>query len=412
MQLRTLAWRNLWRRKRRTLITALSIAFGVLLTVTFTGTGDYVYSNMIDTGARMGFGHISIQPPGYQRTPTLDKRIDNGDELLAAVKTLPGVRHASIRITGQAMFASAHKTLGGIFLAVDPAGELPEDNLFMRSLIEGRMLEHADERGIIIGNDMARKLKLKLNRKIIYTTTDIHGEIVSDVVRVRGIFSTGVAAVDSGMVMLPIDLVRSTLSYRHDEATLVAVTIEDQRRTDDMQRRIAALPDNDRREVLNWRTTQPDLAGMIAMDRGSNYVTQILIGLLIAAGIFNTLLMSVLERTREFGAMMAIGMAPVTLFRLILLESLYLALLGLVLGVIITAPWFWYLAVIGIDFSGAMGGDYSAGGVLIDPVMKARLYRESIIAILTGIFSLTLLSGLYPAWKAGRIPPVESLKNI
>jgi ABC-type antimicrobial peptide transport system permease subunit len=137
---------------------------------------------------------------------------------------------------------------------------------------------------------------------------------------------------------------------------------------------------------------------------------QVLIGLLIAAGILNTLLMSVLERSREFGVMMAIGMSPTTLFKLVLVESLWLALIGLVLGIIITIPWYAYLHYVGIDFSGAMEGDYSAGGVLVDTMLRIRLFKESIIAILAGVFTLTLLSGIYPAWRAGRTPPVESLR--
>jgi ABC-type lipoprotein release transport system permease subunit len=146
------------------------------------------------------------------------------------------------------------------------------------------------------------------------------------------------------------------------------------------------------------------------MDRIGNYISQVLIGLLIAAGILNTMLMSVMERTREFGVMMAIGMSPKTLFKLVIVESVCLALIGIVLGIIITAPWYAYLYYVGLDFSGAIGDDYSAGGILIDPLIKIRLYKESVIAILTGVFILTLLSGLYPAWRAGRIPPVESLK--
>jgi ABC-type antimicrobial peptide transport system permease subunit len=133
---------------------------------------------------------------------------------------------------------------------------------------------------------------------------------------------------------------------------------------------------------------------------------------LIAAGILNTLLMSVLERTREFGVMMAVGMSPAALFKLVIVESFYLALIGLVVGIVITTPWYAYLHYVGIDFSGTIGQDYSAAGVLVDPLFKIRLYKESIIAILIGVFGLTLVSGLYPAWRAGRIPPVESLKAM
>ena len=145
------------------------------------------------------------------------------------------------------------------------------------------------------------------------------------------------------------------------------------------------------------------------MDRGGNYISQILIGLLIAAGILNTLLMSVMERTKEFGVMMAIGMSPKTLFKLIITESVWLALTGLITGIIITTPWYLYLYHIGLDFSGSIGDDYSAGGVLIDPIIHIRLFRESIITILSGVFFLTLISGLYPAWRASKVPPVESL---
>jgi ABC-type lipoprotein release transport system permease subunit len=247
---------------------------------------------------------------------------------------------------------------------------------------------------------------------LVYTTTDVNGEIVSEIARVTGIFKTGVNEVDGGMVLLPISSVRATLNYDAQDATLVAVIINDQRDADAMRDRISLAQSDPRIEVLSWQQTQAELAGLITLDRGGNYISQFLIGLLIAAGILNTLLMSVLERTREFGVMMAVGMSPKTLFRLVVVESLWLAIIGIVIGIIITAPWYAYLHYVGLDFSGALGEDYSAAGILVDPLIRIRLYKESIIAILTGVFSLTLLAGLYPAWRAGRIPPVESLKAM
>ncbi len=412
MKLTTMAWRNLWRRKRRTAITAFSIAFGVLLAVTFTGSGDYVYTNMINTGAQMGLGHISVEPNGYNQTPGLDKRIHQTTALRQQLIMMPGVSDAIVRIMGQAMFASARKSVGGAFIAVDPAQESSVNNLFIRSIIAGSRFTDSNGQGIVIGSRMAQKLGVTIGKKLVYTTTDVNGEIVSEIARVSAIFQTGVTEVDGAMALLPLDRVRGTLRYQADDATLVAITIKDHRATDAMTAGIAAQVALPEREVLSWRQTQPDLAGLIAMDRSSNYVTQTLIGLLIAAGILNTLLMSVLERTREFGVMMAIGMSPHTLFRLVITESLWLAIIGLVFGIVITAPWYHYLNTIGIDFSGAMGDDYSAGGVLIDPVMKVYLYRESVIAILAGVFGLTLVAGIYPAWRAGRIPPVASLKTL
>jgi ABC-type lipoprotein release transport system permease subunit len=193
---------------------------------------------------------------------------------------------------------------------------------------------------------------------------------------------------------------------------VIAVIIRDQRHAEAMRDAIAALPEAKDAAVLTWKKSQPDLAGVIAFDKAGNYISQFLVGLLIAVGILNTMLMSVLERTREFGVMMAVGMAPGTLFRLVMVESFWLAIVGLILGIIITAPWYYFLYHTGIDFSGAFGNDFSYGGVLVDPVFKARLFKESVMAILGGVFMLALLAGLYPAWRAGRVPPVESLKTI
>ena len=412
MKIGKIAWRNLWRRKRRTLITGISIGFGVMLAVTFTGTGDYGYTNMINTSAIMGMGHVTIEPRGYNQTPSLDKRLRKTGQIRERVLATPGVSDAIVRIMGQAMFASASKTIGGVFMGIDPAQESPEHNLLIRSLVQGELLSGKDSRGVVVGSKMAEKLNLRIGKKLVYTTTDVSGEIVSEIARVTGIFETGVNEVDGGMVLLPINSVRATLNYDAHDATLLAVIINDQRYAERMRDKISLTEEDPQIEVLSWQQTQPEMAGVITMDRSGNYISQFLIGLLIAAGILNTLLMSVLERTREFGVMMAVGMSPRTLFMLVVVESLWLAIIGIVIGIIITAPWYAYLYYVGIDFSGAIGENSSAGGILLDPLIRIRLYKESIIAILTGVFSLTLLAGLYPAWRAGRIPPVESLKAM
>lgn len=412
MNLTVMAWRNLWRRKRRTLITCFSIGFGVMLSVTFTGMGDYAYSNMINAGASMGMGHVTVEALGYNEKPALDKRLVDAKQIREKVLRMKGVKDAMTRITGQAMFASANKTVGGLFVAIDPAQESQVNNLYIRSLVEGKLFPNAGGRGVVIGARMADKLKVRVGKKLVYTTTDVNGEIVSEIARVTGIFKTGVNEMDGALVLLPINSVRRTLNYGDNDATLVAILINDHRYAIDMRDQIKLLAGGEQREVLSWQETQPELVSLITMDKSGNYVSQILIGFLIAAGILNTILMAVLERTREFGVMMAVGMSPSTLFRLVIIESFWLAIVGLLIGVIITVPWYIYLHYVGLDFSGAIGNDYSAAGVLIDPVMRIRLYGESILAILAGVFSLTMVAGLYPAWRAGHVPPVESLKTI
>lgn len=408
----SLCWRNLWRRKRRTGITAISVGLGVVLAVTFTGTGDYMYTNMINASAEMGFGHVTVQPPGYQLTPGLDKVLRNADGIRDQLAAHADVTGALVRITGPAMFASATKTVGGAFMGIDVAAENADTNLFIRALKEGAVLAADDERGALVGRRMARKLGLGMGRKFVYTATDANGQIVSQVARVRGIFETGVAEVDGGLVVLPIQALRQTLAYGEHDATLVAATITDQRQARRVRNELRTLLGPGEHDVLDWNETQVELAGLIAVDRASNYIMQLLIGLVIAAGILNTMLMSVLERTREFGVMLAIGMSPARLFRQVMAESMLLGLLGLVTGIVLTIPWFYYLREVGIDFSDAIGGDYTVSGVLVDPIIHIRLFPLSAALILLAVFALTVLAALYPAWRAGRVPPVETLRTI
>ena len=412
MQLGPMAWRTLMRSKRRSVITAFSVAFGVLLSVTFTASGDYAYTNMINTSAVMGLGHLSVEHPDYQDTPTLDKRLLEAEAVWQRALQIPGVTGAQVRIMGQAMFASGAKSVGGAFIAIDPARETPSHNIFLRTLVEGRSFSAGEERGVVVGAKMAEKLNLRLGKKLVFTLTDKDGELVSELGRVSGIFKTGDDSVDGSVVLLPLALVRKTLGYEPKAASLVAIFLADHREAESVKENLARLwakrPDIG---VLTWQESQPDLAGLIKVDRLFNHLLQFLVGLVIAAGIMNTLLMSVMERQREFGIMMALGMMPGQVVWLVLLESCWLGILGLVLGVIITTPWFWYMATVGLDFSSQIGEDYSAGGVLVDPVMKFRLYRESALWIAGAVFFLTLAAGIFPAFKAGRTTPVENLKQ-
>lgn len=413
-----MAWRNLWRRKRRTWITTITIVFGVWLAMTFTGMGDYSYTNMIDTGATLGFGHVTVQPKGYQDQPTVTKFVPEIVQIKKAIQTFskrqdPQIIDATVeRVLANGVIATASKQIVGAFIGINPEQERKERNIYLKSLEQGEWLQTTDEKKVVIGRGIAELLNLKLGKKLIYTTTDMDGEIVSEVVRVKGIFFTGVKEIDNSSIILPIDTLRETLRFNSTQATMLAIFINDQRKAPAVSADINEVLNRTDIEVKSWDQTQPELANLITLDRGGNVLTQMLIGLLVAAGILNTLLMSVLERIKEFGVMMAIGMLPSSLFFLVMAESFLLAMLGLFWGVLICIPWYFYMVNVGLDFSGMMSNEMSAGGVLIDPVMKIRLYAASIVIIVLSVPGLTLLAGLYPAYKAVRTVPVESIRGV
>jgi ABC-type lipoprotein release transport system permease subunit len=309
------------------------------------------------------------------------------------------------------MLSTAGDTFGAAFMAIDPATEDESTLSLIEGLTEGNMFETSRDKGIILGERLAQNLGAQMGNRVVYTMTDVTGEIVSGLARLSGIVSTGAPGVDAGICLLPIDTVRGVLGYAPDEAIQVAVFIDDQRRSDQVAR---ALQENNGSGVaaLPWSELQPELAALIAMKIGGARFMELLIAVLVAAGIFNTLFVSVMERLREFGIMMAIGFSPGKLFRLVMMESLWLAVVGLVAAFFVTIGPYKYLASTGIDYSAFLGeeGNVEMAGIALSTTIRVGIFPENLAVIVVAAIIAVLLSGLYPAWKAGHVEPVETIR--
>lgn len=405
-----LAWRNLWRNTRRTLITVFGIVFGVFLAVVFTGLADATYGDMIEYAAKVGVGHVSVEHEDYRETPSLDHSVTLTPAQRAAIEGHPAVRRAVPRVQGQALIATAQGSVGVGFLAVDPAAEDPSTLMILESITQGRALESPDEAGIVLGAVLADNLGVKLGKKVVVTTSDPRGEIVSILVRVRGLIRTGYPTVDGSMAILPLGLMRARLQFEANEATSYAVFLDDHR---DAVRVAAALQRDltGSARAMDWSRAQPDLAAFIDMKRGGGNILQGIIMMLIAAGIFNTLLVAVMERRREFGVLRALGFSPRQLFGLITLESLWLSLVGLVAAAAITYFPYQYLKRHGIDYSAVLPAGSEVSGVALDPIMRVEITSLHLVVIACIVVAATVLPALYPAWRASRTEPVDAISQ-
>lgn len=411
-RLSVIAWRNLWRNRRRTLLTLASISLGVFLAVMFTALQDRNWADMIDMAARLGGGHVTVQHAEFFDKPTLDRTVRAEPQLLALPDTDPRVQRVTVRIVGQTMLATAGKSLGAGFIAYDPRMEDASTLSLLDAIDSGRSFEAPDEEGIVLGWRLARNLGLKLGKKVVYTMTDRHGEIVNGLARVSGIIKTGSATADGFTALLPLDAVRTQLGYADDEASQVAIFISDSRDSAEVAGSIASkLPESS--TALPWHDVQHELAAFMAMKVGGARFMEILIGLLVAAGIFNTLFMSVTERMREFGIMMAIGFSPAQLSAMVMFESLWLALLGLLMAAALTAGPYFYLAQTGVDYSAMLGETGTEiAGVGMSPILKVGIFPENAALIALAALLATMLAGIYPAFKAGRVVPVETIRLV
>ncbi|MBN1945346.1 MAG: ABC transporter permease [Bradymonadales bacterium] len=410
-KLSTMARRNLWRHKRRTFLTLLAIAFGILLAVIFTALQDYSFSQMIDTAARMGTGHVTLQHPDYLDTPKLALTLQGGEALREIAIEDRDVLRAVERISGEILIATARDSYGGYFLAYDPTQEDTETLAFLEGIVEGQPFASASDSGVILGRILARNLGLELGDRVVYRLADRNGEIVGNLGRLTGILDTGAPTTDGGLCLLPIDTVRRVLGYQADESTQIALVLSDSRKSAAVSNRLERQVPS-QVAVLTWDEVRPELSGFIAMKVGGARFMEMVIMLLVAAGIFNTLFVSVMERSREFGIMMAIGHSPGQIFALVMWESLWLALMGLVAGAVLTAYPYFALSKEGIDMSMMIGKGTEISGIGFDPQLSVGIFPENLFWIGTAVIVATLLSGLYPAWRAARVQPVETIKLV
>jgi ABC-type lipoprotein release transport system permease subunit len=241
---------------------------------------------------------------------------------------------------------------------------------------------------------------------------DREGEIVASMARVSGIVETGAPSMDAAIALLPIGRVREVLGYGAAEATQVALFLDDYRQA---PRVVAALEGQlpASAEALTWYEVQPDLSGFIAMKVGGGRFMEAVLLVLVAASVFNTLFVSVMERMREFGIMRAIGYSPAQIFLLVLWESLWLGAAGLVAAFLVSVGPYLYLSETGIDMSAQYGEEaLEIAGVGMSPILRVGIFPINAVVIAVVLVAMTLLAGVYPAWKAGRVQPVEAIKLV
>lgn len=410
-----LAWRNLWRHRRRTIITLSSIAFGFGLAVLFIGLNDGAHNSMVRNAIKLGEGSITVQPRGYLQAPANHKFLPAGASLLAQIDSLGIPGHVDPRISIQVLASTAHNAVGagleGLISSRDQRVEMLEP-----FLIAGEWVTAGDARGILIGDSMARKLKVKIGSKVVLMAGGRGGDSQQHLGRVRGIFDSRVDDLDSFLILSDIALTRRFLEGEGADPTLqpvtrLAVYLDQQKQLQQWKNTLRREVGADDIEVLDWREMMPQLVQFITVDDAGNYIFLSLILVLVVFGIVNTVLMSVLERTREFGLLRALGLGRHQLLLLVFCESLVLSVLAVLLGWVVGGGTHLWFAVNGLDLSAAIGDATAMAGTFMDPVVHTEL-SPARVAQLTGIvFGATLATGIYPALKAARVTPVAALRT-
>jgi ABC-type lipoprotein release transport system permease subunit len=418
-----IGWRNLWRNPRGTLLTALALGLGLTLLLISLGLLDGSHEQMIREGVRFGTGHVVIQAQGYQDTGSQDlllpaRAVSTTEEFLHTEAMKHVLRGVSPRLLASGLLSSAANADGVSIMGVIPHEERGV-SLIPQRIVEGTYLNDDKQSGVVIGTELARKLEVKIGAKVVLMTqavqqpgaeaTDaVGGGMQSTLLRVSGIFRTGIQAIDAHVIHLPLPVAQTLLGVP-GRVTQVAILLE---REGDalmvatgLRKQLAGAPV----EVLPWRESMPTLVQIFWLNSAFNYVMNGVVLAMVGLGILNTILMRVLERRYEFGLCTALGLRPLQLAVMIIGESLALTAISLALGLVLGLSVHYFFATHGLDMRWVFKSDLPAA-LVFDPIIYSRLSPSRIASSVGIVFLTATVISFYPALKAARTELPGALK--
>jgi ABC-type lipoprotein release transport system permease subunit len=400
--LTTLAWRNVWRNKLRSGIMIAAMVFGLLGVVLMVGFVQSMTDSMVDNAIRYQTAHLQIHTGDFLINEELLAWLPDAESMAEIIRQQNGVEAVTVRQSVDGMLASAAGTRGVRINGIQTADEIRVTDI-QQSIIEGVMLPDKGRNPILVSRRNADRLNLRIGSKVVLTFTDIDGEVAGAAFRICGLFKTPANNFDNSNVFVRrSDLARfSGLNQAHE----IAIRIIDDQQLAPIQTTIANLI-GARGVVQNWGEIQPILAAMTgSMDITNTIVSSIFIAAL-GFGIINIMMMSVFERTREFGVLMAIGMTKGRILRLIITESILLGGVGGLLGLAASRLMLAITDQTGLPF-GAVAEGLGAYGV--DSVLYPSVPAQFYLQLLAMVLAVSLLAGLYPARQILKKRPSEAL---
>jgi len=403
--LAALAWRNLWRRPQRTLLSVLSVAIVSGLLVFVLSFQDGVYGQMKETTLRIFDGYAELQALGYADDPTLDHAIDQPELVAHEAVQAPGVTVAAPRVNGFAILANGPRSYAAVVVGVDPAKEAQISSI-ASTIREGRYLTAADTDSAIVGDLLAKNLGIGVGGKLTVLGSARDGSVAADVLRVTGIYHSGIPDLDRTILEMPLARAQDTFQMQ-DAANTIALGGPSLNSVDRALPVLKALAQRTGVSVRDWQAMEPAMRDVIDLKYATSMLFYASLVLVVAFIILNTLLMSVLERTREFGMLLALGMRPGQIGAMVWIELLALALIGCVIGVGIGGGVTLWLQQVGIVFP-------------IDPKLleqygiPGRLYPNlSAFSALAGpgvLVATIAIGGMVPFTRILRLTPAIAMR--
>ncbi len=400
-----LAWRNLFRNTRRTLLSGLAIGVGLAALIFGDGYMQGMINGMVQTATATLPGEAQIHHEGFRKSMDVELTVSHGQDILTSLAKEPIVKSFAPRVLSYGMLTSPADVSSILLYGVDPAKEATVSNL--KEVIQsGSYLSSDHPNQILVGEQLAKNLSLSLDDRVVITVAQAHtGELSQEMFRVGGIFKFSQRDLDSSVAFINLTKAQQLLML-DDHFHEIALDFTNLKLASDKNLPFWKHYSQDGNEAMGWGQLFPDLKAFADMSSFAMFITALILFGVVSFGIMNTLFMSLYERMFEFGVMRAIGTRPGRMALMILLEACSLAVISIIIGIVLGYGLTRYYQVVGIDYRGLEFTGVTIKSLLY-PVMRSYQY----VVYPIWLFVFTALVGLYPAIYAARLTPAKAMKK-
>ena len=406
-----MALRNIWRNPVRTILTLSAIAFAAMILVFMFSFQLGSYETMINSSVKIHTGHIQIQAENYNEKKSIRYAVRSPAVIAEKLNKIDDIQAYTFRANGFSLVSSENRTRGILVTGIDPEGEASVSTVD-RLIKKGEYLDKNDRDKALIGNLLAKHLRVGINDELTVLGQGLDGSIAAGVVTIKGIFSSGLDEFDRRCIQIPLGYFND-MFYMQDSVHEIVCTAESIYEVENIKQKIEKelARENGKKEVvvLDWKQLLPGLVQGIKLDFISGMIFYVILVLVVAFSILNTFLMAILERTKEFGVMLALGVKPARLLKLVLMESSFMTLLGVLIGLTAGCMLTLWFENHGINLEGA-------SEILKEYGMSGIVYPKlSVVSALSGplgVLVITLCAALYPALKVMKMSPVEAINTV
>ncbi len=402
-----LAWRNLWRNKRRSIITILAVAFAAMLSIAMRGIQLGTYEVNIRTAVNMFPSYLQIQRIGFQDNPSLQRSFSYDETLVHLIEAQPAVTGHAARLYAQGLVSFKDNSLGAAIVGIDPKRERRVSELLNR-IYAGEFLRSDTTNNIVVGYKLLQNLKSSVGDTVVILTQGFYGSLGNMLFRVSGTVKTGAQEIDASVVFMGLSKAQELVDMGN-RISVIAISLRDLDDVTPTKFNLNRGLSNPKLTTLSWEEVMPELKQAIEFDNISGIIFLGILIIIVAFGILNTVLMSVTERFREFGILLSVGMPQVKLVTIVFVEMIFIAVIGSLLGNILAAGINYYIVQNPILLGGDYGALYEEYGFL--PRIESTMEPTMFLNVTLSILFIAFASFLYPAYRLWRLEPLKGIRH-